>query len=159
MRTALDTGRRILSDLPISERRMPLAGSSTALLEGGDGPTLILLHGGIECGGAYWSPVIPSLARSYRLVVPDVPGVGDSAPLPRMDAAVFSEWFGALLSEAISSEKPGLLAHSMVGSLAARFAARNAHRLQTVATYGVPGIGPFRMPFGLMAGAIRFSLR
>src|SRR6186713_1150261 len=110
MRTAADPRRRVLSGLPVSERRMPLAGSSTTLLEGGDGPTLILLHGGIECGGAYWSPVIPSLARSYRLVIPDVPGVGESAPLPRMDAAVFSEWFQALLSEATSSEKPSLLA-------------------------------------------------
>jgi 2-hydroxymuconate-semialdehyde hydrolase len=159
MRTALDPRQRVLSGLPIRERHMPLAGSSTALLEGGDGPTLILLHGGIECGGAYWSPVIASLTRSYRLVVPDVPGVGDSAPLPRMDASVFGEWFRALLSEAISPEKPSLLAHSMVGSLAARFAAGNADRLQTLVLYGVPGIGPFRMPFGLMAAAIRFSLR
>lgn len=138
---------------------MPLAGSSTTLLEGGDGPTLILLHGGIECGGAYWSPVIPSLARSYRLVVPDLPGIGESAPIPRMDAAVFSQWFRALLSETISPEKPSLLAHSMVGSLAARFAAGDADQLQSLVLYGVPGIGPFRMPFGLMAAAIRFSLR
>jgi 2-hydroxymuconate-semialdehyde hydrolase len=76
-----------------------------------------------------------------------------------MDAAVFSEWFQALLSEATSSEKLSLLAHSMVGSLAARFAACNADQLQSLVLYGVPGIGPFRMPFGLMAAAIRFSLR
>ena len=75
--------------------------------------------------------MIPSLARSYRLVVPDVPGIGESAPLPRMDAAVFSEWFRALLSETISPEKPILLAHSMVGSccgfspLEPRFRLRN----------------------------------
>jgi pimeloyl-ACP methyl ester carboxylesterase len=159
MRAAADPRQRVLSGLPISERHVQLAGSSTALLEGGDGPTLILLHGGIECGGAYWAPVIPSLARGYRLVVPDVPGVGDSSPLPRMDAAVFDEWFRALLSATIFPERPFLLAHSMVGSLAARFAAANADRLQALVLYGVPGIGPFRMPFGLMAAAIRFSIR
>ena len=159
MRTAVDPRQRVLSGLPVSERRVPLAGSSTSLLEGGDGPTLILLHGGIECGGAYWSPVIPSLARSFHLVVPDVPGVGESAPPPRMDAAAFAEWFRALLSETICPEKPILLAHSMVGSLAARFAAGDADQLRSLVLYGVPGIGPFRMPFGLMAAAIRFSLR
>lgn len=76
-----------------------------------------------------------------------------------MDAAAFDEWFRALLSEAITAERPILLAHSMVGSLAARFAAGNADRLQTLVLYGVPGIGPFRMPLGLMAAAIRFSVR
>ena len=159
MGTAVEPRQRVLSGLPVSERRVSVAGSSTTLLEGGEGPTLILLHGGIECGGAYWSPVIPPLARSFRLVVPDVPGVGESAPPRRIDAAAFGEWFRALLQETNSAEKPSLLAHSMVGSLAARFAAGDSDRLRSLVLYGVPGIGPFQMPFGLMAAAIRFSLR
>ena len=54
---------RLLADLPVTERRVRLARVSTALLEAGDGPPLVLLHGGIECGGAYWAPVISSLAE------------------------------------------------------------------------------------------------
>ena len=138
---------------------MSVAGSSTALLEGGEGPPLILLHGGIECGGAYWAPVIASLARSHRLVVPDVPGLGESEPLPRLNAASFSEWFEALLSKTTSSEKPMLVAHSLTGSLAARFAATTTGQLQSLFLYAVPGIGPFRMPIGLMVASIRFGLR
>ena len=50
---------RMLAGLPVDERRLDLAGASTAVLEGGDGPPLVLLHGGIECGGAIWAPVSP----------------------------------------------------------------------------------------------------
>jgi len=147
--------------LPVSERQMSVGGSSTTLLEGGKGPTLILLHGGIECGGAYWAPVIASLARSHRLVVPDVPGLGESEPVPRLDVASFCGWLEALLSETSysSSEKPILLAHSLIGSLAARFAVTSADQLQSLILYAVPGIGPFRMPFGLMVASLRFGLR
>ena len=35
----------LLKDLPVTERRLDLAGVSTSLLEGGEGPPLVLLHG------------------------------------------------------------------------------------------------------------------
>jgi pimeloyl-ACP methyl ester carboxylesterase len=153
--------QRLLAGLPVSEREISAAGSRTNVLEGGKGPTLILLHGGIECGGAYWAPVIASLARSNHLVVPDLPGLGESEPVTRLTVASFDEWFEALLSEtsASSSEKPTLLAHSLIGSLAARFAASTTDRLRALFLYAVPGIGPFRMPVGLMVASIRFGLR
>lgn len=151
--------RRLLAGLPISERQLSVAGCSTAVLEGGQGPTLVLLHGGIECGGAYWAPVIASLARSNRLVVPDVPGLGESDAIRRLNEASFGEWLGALLSETSPSEKPTLLAHSLIGSLAARFAATATDQIRSLFLYAVPGIGPFRMPVGLMVASIRLGLR
>ena len=69
------------------------------VLEGGDGPPLVLLHGGIECGGAYWAPVIAPLAERHRVIVPDLPGLGESEPVARLDAATFADWFAALLRE------------------------------------------------------------
>jgi pimeloyl-ACP methyl ester carboxylesterase len=88
---------RMLSGLQASGRRVELAGVSTALLEAGDGPPLVLLHGGIECGGAYWAPVIERLAESHRVVDPDVPGLGESEPVADLTTEVFSDWFRALL--------------------------------------------------------------
>ncbi|MGH2555893.1 MAG: alpha/beta fold hydrolase [Actinomycetota bacterium] len=150
--------RRLLVGIPVTERRLELAGVSTALLEGGDGPPMVLMHGGIETGGVYWAPVISRLAESYRLVIPDVPGLGESEPVARLDAEAFAEWFAALL-RLTCEEKPILIAHSLNGGLTARFATQNGDLLRGLVLYGAPAIGHYRMPLGLMVTAIRFDLK
>jgi pimeloyl-ACP methyl ester carboxylesterase len=153
-----DARRRLLAGVPVTERRLHLAGVSTAVLEGGDGPPLILLQGGIECGGVYWAPVISRLAERHSVIVPDVPGLGESEPVARLDAAAFADWFAELLRETCR-EKPALIAHSLDGSLAARFAAAHGDLLSGLVIYAAPGIGRYRMPLGLRVVAIRFGLR
>ena len=149
---------RLLAGLPVTERRLELAGASTVVLEGGTGPPLVLLHGGIESGGAYWAPVISELAESHSLVVPDLPGLGKSEPLARLDSGAFAGWFAELV-QSTCREEPTLIAHSLLGNLAARSVARNGDLLRRVVIYGAPAIGPFRMPLGLRVVAIRFALR
>ena len=149
---------RMLAGLSLTERRPRLAGVATALLEGGEGPPLVLLHGGIECGGAYWAPVVLPLAQENRLIVPDIPGLGESQPFRRLDADAFSEWLRALIGETCA-EPPGLVAHSLTGTLAARFALRHPGQLRRLAIYASPGVGPYRMPLRLRALAVRFALR
>ena len=153
-----DARARMLADLPVHERRRELAGASTAVLEGGDGPPLVLLHGGIECGGAIWAPVVSGLAERHRVVIPDLPGLGESGPLARLDDGAFTDWFAALVREACD-EQPILVAHSLGGSLAARFATRHGDLVRRLVLCGTPAIGRYRMPLGLRAAAIRFSLR
>jgi len=158
-RLAGDAAReRLLAGAPVIERRLQVAGVSTAVLEGGDGPPVVLLHGGIECGGAIWAPVISRLAESHRVLVPDKPGLGESDPVARLDAAVFADWFAELLRQTCP-EKPTLIAHSLGGSLAARFAADHGDLLRRLVIYAAPAIGPYRMPLHLRAVAIRFALR
>src|SRR6266498_443865 len=113
---------RMLAGVPVSPRRLEVGGVSTMVLEAGDGPPMILLHGGIETGGVYWAPVIPQLAEQFRVIVPDSPGLGASVRLARMDTVAFSAWFAELIRHTCS-EKPVLVAHSLNGSMAARFAA------------------------------------
>jgi 2-hydroxymuconate-semialdehyde hydrolase len=43
--------------------------------------------------------------------------------------------------------------------MAARFAARHDGLLDRLVVYGVPGVGPYRMPLGLRVVAILFALR
>ena len=149
---------RLLAGTPVSERRVSLAGVSTAVLEGGDGPPLVLLHGGIECGGAYWAPVASRLVKNNRVVIPDVPGLGESEPVERLDADAFAEWFTELV-RATCQERPTVIAHSLLGTLAARFAATDGEVLRRLVVYSAPGVGPYRMPLGLRVTAIRFAVR
>src|SRR5687767_8749579 len=129
---------RMLAGLPVAERRLWPAGVSTNVLEGGDGQPLILLHGGIECGGAVWAPVISRLSERHRVVVPDLPGLGESDPVARLDAAVFADRLAKLVGLTCDAE-PTLVAHSLGGSVAARFAVRHGDLLRRLVIYGAPG--------------------
>ena len=137
--------RRMLAGLPVTERRLDLAGTATAVVEAGDGPPLVLLHGGIECGGPIWAPVVARLAERHRVVVPDLPGLGESEPVDRLDPATFAAWFSALL-RMTCDQPPVLVAHSLGGSLAARFATEHGELLERLVVYGAPGVGRYRMP-------------
>jgi pimeloyl-ACP methyl ester carboxylesterase len=110
----------------------------------------------VESGGAYWARLLPSIAH-HRVVVPDAPGFGMSAPLARLDAGTFADWLDALL-DATCSGRPTLVGHSMLGSLAARYAVEKGDRLQRLVLTGVPAIDPYRMPPGLAFAGIRSAL-
>jgi len=149
---------QLLKGLPVQERRLDVGGIATSVLQAGQGPPLLLLHGGIECGGVYWAPVISRLAERHLVVVPDVPGLGESEPVERLDTVTFAGWFAALL-ELTCHEQPTVVAHSLLTTLAARFAARHGDRLRRLVLYGAPGIGRYRLPLELLAAAILFDLR
>jgi pimeloyl-ACP methyl ester carboxylesterase len=67
-----DARERLLAGIPVRERRLELAGVSTGVLEGGDGPPVVLLHGP---GGnaAHWMRVIPDLVMTHRVSPPTFP--------------------------------------------------------------------------------------
>lgn len=135
-----------------------VGGVATSILEAGSGPPLLLLHGGVESGAAVWAPVLDRLASSHRVVAPDIPGLGDSEPIAALDAHAFSSWLRGTM-RALDMERPTVVAHSLGGSLAARFAADASEALSGLVVYAAPGVGPYRMPLRLMYSAIRFSLR
>ena len=156
------TGRiardNLLRGLPLDHRRLTVDDVSTSFFEIGAGPSMILLHGGIECGGAYWALVIGRLAQTHHVVIPDVPGLGESDPFPRLDARAFDDWLRSLM-HLIGVDRPTLVAHSLVASLAARFATRHPDRLDRLVVYASPAIGSYRLPAGLRIAALRFGLR
>ena len=55
-----------IGDLPVAEHRYELAGIPTAVLEGGEGPTVVLLHGPGEFAGL-WGRVVPALTETHRV--------------------------------------------------------------------------------------------
>jgi pimeloyl-ACP methyl ester carboxylesterase len=143
----------LLPRAAVETRRIDLDGVDTYVLEAGAGPPLVLLHGGIESAGAYWAPVIPALAANHRLIVPDAPGLGESAPIGSMSQPALDGWFRALLRTTCPTP-PVLIAHSLLGSFAASFAARGNGLLRQLVLFAAPGVGPYRMPPGLVAAAV-----
>jgi pimeloyl-ACP methyl ester carboxylesterase len=130
---------RLLTGMPVTERRLELAGVSTAVLEGGDGPSVVLLHGAGEFA-ACWLRVVPDLVRTHRVVVPDLPGHGASAVTgDPPDAGRVAAWLGELIERTCPSP-PALVGHGLGGAITARFAADQGDRvarLVLVDSYGL----------------------
>src|SRR6266852_214895 len=87
--------------------------------------TILLLHGNAESGAA-WYGWIPSLARRYRVVRPDMRGFGASTPMPRefpwtLDIVI--DDFVRLM-DSLGIERFHLVAAKIGGTIARAFAAR-----------------------------------
>jgi pimeloyl-ACP methyl ester carboxylesterase len=138
---------RLLAGLPVTERRLQLAGASTAVLEGGDGPPIVLLQGEF---GAVWMRVIPDLAATNRLIIPDLPGLGASAVSdgpPELDTVL--KWLGQLIDQTCAT-RPILVGKGPAGALAARFAVDDSDRLERLVLVDAYGLERFRPPLGMM---------
>jgi pimeloyl-ACP methyl ester carboxylesterase len=154
-----DLRRRLLAGAPVAERRLDLAGVSTAVLEGGEGPPVVLLHGQGGWAGV-WLPVMTGLARDHRVVAPDLPGLGASrvqgAP---PDADRVLAWLGELLDRTCPVP-PVLVGVSLGGSIAARFAAAHGDRLAGLVLVSMGGlVDKVRIPPPMLLALVRHSLR
>ncbi len=149
---------RMLAGLAVPPQWLEIDGVRSSLIDIGDGPPLVLLHGGVECGGALWAPVVNRLAAGHRVLVPDLPGLGESAAVDRLDVDRFRGWFAALL-RATAVTNPTVVAHSLTGSLVTRAAARWSRMARQLVIYAAPAIGEYHMPWRLRYVAVRFAVR
>jgi len=97
----------------------------------GGAPTLVFLHGAGDQAGA-WSQVAPAFTDRYRVVIPDLAGHGDSAPLTGplpFDAVV--EGFEALMAKTQPDYqgKAILVGNSMGAWVASIYAQRHPDRV------------------------------
>jgi len=133
---------RLLAGIPVEERRLRLAGVSTAVVEGGDGPPVVLLHGP-GASAAHWMRVIPALVTTHRVVAPDLPGQGASGVAGGLlDAERVLAWLGELIERTCSSP-PALVGNTLGGAIAARFAAHQGDRLSRLVLVDALGLAPF----------------
>jgi pimeloyl-ACP methyl ester carboxylesterase len=133
---------RLLAGVPVRERRLLLAGHQTAVLEGGDGPPVVLLHGAGEFA-ASWMRVIPELAEAHRVIAPDLPGHGASGLAGEpLNAATVVAWLGELIERTCPSP-PTLVGRLLGGAIAARFAIDHPDRPSRLVLVDTYGLGRF----------------
>jgi len=119
-------------------------GTSTMAWRGwGDGPAVVLLHGGAG-SWRHWARNIAALARSRTVIAPDLPGLGDSARAPEPIAAeTIAAIVSAGLETVLTAESPyDLVGFSFGGVIAGVVAAEAGSRLRSLTLFGTGGLGP-----------------
>jgi pimeloyl-ACP methyl ester carboxylesterase len=141
--------------MPVDERRLELAGVSTPVLEGGAGPPVVLLHG----QGAFaesWGPVIPQLARSHRVIAPDLPGLGRSFLRPGApDGPMVMAWLASLI-EQTCVDRPTVVGVSLGGTVSAHFAIAHPESTRRIVLIASGSLGPFRPSPAALLALIRY---
>jgi pimeloyl-ACP methyl ester carboxylesterase len=93
------------------------------LAAGARGPAVVLLHGSaFDAAGVSFGHAMATLATGCRVFAPDLPGFGDSDPMPRgWGFAEYSAFLSPLLAE-LGLRRASLVGLSMGGGIALGFA-------------------------------------
>jgi len=93
----------------------------------GAGPALVLIHGIGSRRGA-WRPVVERLAAEREVIALDLPGFGDSPPLPAAVAPGIDAYLDAVETflAANGVERPHVAGNSMGGAISLELARRGA---------------------------------
>jgi pimeloyl-ACP methyl ester carboxylesterase len=113
----------------------------------GRGEPLVLLHGGTG-SWLHWVRNIEPLARDFRLIVPDIPGSGESAsPEPPISAERIAAALSRGLGDIIGHEQSFALAgFSMGGLISGYMVAQCGERVRLLVLVGATATGAPRAP-------------
>ncbi|EME67056.1 2-hydroxy-6-ketonona-2,4-dienedioic acid hydrolase [Rhodococcus ruber BKS 20-38] len=129
------------------ERTVTVGGTTIFVTETGQGPAVLLLHGGGPgaSGMSNYSRNIDALAAHFRVIVPDLPGYGRSSKsVDQQDP------FGYLadkmrgLLDGLDIDRAHLVGNSYGGACALRLALDTPDRVEKMVLMGPGGIGTTR---------------
>lgn len=113
----------------------------------GEGPPLVLLHGGYGTW-AHWVRMIAPLSRGRRLLVPDMPGFGESDDAPQpVSAETLAESVRLSLEPLLDAgERPAVCGFSFGGVIAGHLARLLGPRCRLLLLIAPGGLGAPRGP-------------
>ncbi len=120
-------------------RFVTIDGRRANVVEMGDGPPLLLVHGLSGCW-QNWLENIPWFARSHRVIAPDLPGFGASE-LPRGEISIEGyAQFLEQLCDALSVDAAAVVGNSMGGHITSELAIRSPQRVERLMLVSAAGI-------------------
>jgi pimeloyl-ACP methyl ester carboxylesterase/putative sterol carrier protein len=154
------------SPFDLEQRDVQVNGLRVSTYVVGEGPTVVILHG-LGASKISVLPMLPPLVHAgYRLVVPDLPGHGESDKprgdySPRFYARVLRQ-----LLDALGVDRTAVVGNSLGGRVALEMAVRSPDRVTGLALLD-PAVPGFRVRYVLgftrviptEVGAIPFPLR
>ena len=131
----------------LREHTISVAGKPIFVAEAGDGPPVVMLHGGGPgaSGVSNYSRNIDALAGHFRVIVPDMPGYGRSAKgVDQSDPfGYLADMIRRLLDE-LGIDTAHLIGNSYGGAAALRLALDTPGQVSKLVLMGPGGIGTTR---------------
>lgn len=113
----------------------------------GDGPPLVLLHGG-HGSWQHWSRNMDALTSRFTVWAPDLPGYGDSDVPAEPTLPALVDLLQGTLDQLLGAAKPVALAGFSFGGLVAATLAAQRPQVSSLALLGPGGHGGPRRPAG-----------
>ena len=117
-------------------------------LWGDHGAILLMLHGGYG-SWLHWLRNIEELSKNFQLIIPDMPGFGESEALPELpNVDKYAQTLCSAMKEIINEQKFNIVGFSfgsVIGSHMMKFAGDQVNRL-TLVGYNRTGNMPFKRP-------------
>ena len=128
---------------PMMRREIQLEKQKLAYCESaGRGPVILLIHGNSCSGQAYRAQLEGELGQHYRLIAFDLPGHGDSDPMPRFEDYSMAGYARVLNQavKALSLHNPILVGWSLGGHIALEMSL-DSPGLKGLVIFGTPPLG------------------
>lgn len=144
----------------VERKTISVGDTEWVYFERGVGPPLVLVHG-FTGSKENWLPMVRYWGARHRLIIPDLPGWGESSRSQSGDygIAAQSERLGQFLA-ALDLQAIDLVGHSMGGAIVGVMTARDPQRVETLSLVSTAGVGFTINPFAerLLAGELPFNV-
>jgi pimeloyl-ACP methyl ester carboxylesterase len=124
----------------LTGKSVTVMGTEIYYEEVGAGHPVILLHG-LNDSHRTWRKVVPFLARTHRVLIPDLPGCGLSA---RPDVCYSLDWQASVMNawlDTLSLKTVDIVGHSYGGGVAQYMLLLHATRVRRLALIAAGGMG------------------
>ncbi len=124
----------------LTKKEIKIDDHKIVYLEGGKGPTILLLHG-YTGSKDNWITFAPYLTKDYHVVIPDLPGYGESSMIEK-DSYDLSNQMSRLhkFIQAIELKKFHIAGNSMGGLFAGIYAVRYPDEIISVGLFDAVGV-------------------
>ena len=133
----IDTAR---SQAGLTKKEIKIDDHNIVYLEGGQGPTILLLHGYMG-DKDNWTLLAPYLTKNYHVVIPDIPGYGESSMIEK-DSYDLSNQMSRLhkFAQALELKRFHIAGNSMGGLFAGTYAVRYPDEIISLGLFDAGGV-------------------
>jgi pimeloyl-ACP methyl ester carboxylesterase len=124
----------------LPHRLVEVSGLSTYVVDAGEGPPVVLIHGyGDTADG--WRRVVPGLLRDHRVIALDVPPFGRSEEIRAKRLIDFYKGFFPALFDKLELERATVLGHSLGGAIALHLTLERPDLVERLGLVAPAGLG------------------